>query len=76
MISPSGIRMAGFPVAQFDDDLVADIRRAACVARRRHINIVRNPRVVRDDKQKLLAALEGADDLGVLSLKDADDRAR
>ena len=68
--------MARFPVAKFDDDLVADVGGAACIARRQDVDVVRNPGIVRDDKKKLFAALEGADDGGVLAFEDANDRAR
>ena len=50
-----GIGVARFPFAQFDDHLVADARGPAHVARRRHINVVRDARVIGNDVEKLFA---------------------
>ena len=58
-----GIGMAGFPGVKFHHDFVANIRRPPRVARRRHIDIVGNARVVGNDEQELFAALQRADDL-------------
>ncbi len=71
-----GIAVARFPFAQFDHNFVAVTRRPAQIARRRHINIVRNTRIIRDDKKKLLALLQRADDLRALALTDAKTTVR
>ena len=48
-----GIGVARFPFAQFDHHLVADARGPAHVARFRHINVVRNARIIGNDEEKL-----------------------
>ena len=70
-----GTRVARFPFAQFDHDLVADPPGPAHITRRRHINIVRHARVVGDDVKRVAALRQCADDLGALAFEDADDRA-
>ena len=70
-----GITVARFPFAQFDDDLVAEIRLPTHVARRRHIDIVWNARVVGNDVEKLFALRQRADDLCALAFENADNRA-
>ena len=68
--------MARFPVVEFDDDLVADLRRT-----RQHdlarvnVDVVDEARIVRDDVMELLGLLERADDVAVRALQDADDPA-
>ena len=70
-----GVCVARFPLEQIDDDLVADVRGPARVARRRDVNVVRNARIIRDDVKKLLAALQSADELGAGPFEDAHDAA-
>ena len=70
-----GIRVARFPFAQLDHDLVADVRGPAHVARLRHINVVRDARVIGNDVEKLPAALQRADDLRAPPFQNADHRA-
>lgn len=55
--------MAGDPLTQFDDDLVANVWVAAYVAGWRNVDIMGNTGVIRDDVEKVLTALEGADQL-------------
>ncbi len=67
--------MARLPFPQFHHDFVAGVRRPADVTRRRHIDVVWNARVVRNNIKKLIAPLEGADDLSPPAFQDADNRA-
>ncbi len=69
-----GVRMARLPFAQFDHHLVPDLRGPADIARRHHVDIVGNPRVVGHDVEKLPAALERADHLRAATFQDADHR--
>ena len=69
------IRVARFPFAQFDDHFVPCPCRPAHVARWRHINIVRNARIIGNDVEKLPALLQRADNLRAPAFQNADDRA-
>src|SRR5439155_2423129 len=68
------IRVARFPSAQLDHDFIANVGWPAHIPRRRHVNIVRNSRVIRNHIEELLAALERAHNLGALAIQDANDR--
>ena len=63
--------MARFPGAQFHHHFIPDVGWAADIARRRHIHVVRDARIVRDDVTELLAALQSAYDLGAAALENA-----
>ena len=70
-----GIAVTRFPFAQLDDHFVAHARGPANIARRCHINVMRNTRVVGNDVKKLFALCERADDLSALTFKNAHNRA-
>ena len=70
-----GIGVARFPDMQFHHHLVPDAGRTARVARRRHVDVMRDARIVGNDKEELFATLQGADDGGARALQDAPHRA-
>ena len=70
------IRVARFPFAQLDHHLVANARGPAQVARLRHINIVRDARIIGNDVEKPPSPLQRADHLRAPSFQNADHRAR
>ena len=69
------VGMAGFPAAQLNHDFIADIGRAADIARWWDVDILRHPGVIGDDVEELPAFLEGADQLGATAFEDANDGA-
>ena len=71
-----GIRVARFPISKFDNYFVSNGCWSAQIARFRNVDIVRDSRIIRDDKQKLFASLQCADNLSAFSLEDAHDSAR
>ncbi len=71
-----GIGVARLPLAQLDDDLVAHAGGPAHIPGRRHVYVVRHPRVVGDHVKEFPAPLQRAHDLRPLPLQDADHRAR
>ena len=70
-----GIDVPGLPLAKFDDDFVADVGRAADIARRGDVDVLGHARVVRNDVKELLGALESADDLHAAAFENANDLA-
>ena len=70
-----GIHMARRPLAQLHDHFVALLRRASGVARRGHVDVLGDARVVRDDVKELPAALQRADQLRPRPLQDPDHAA-
>jgi len=62
-ISPSRIRVARYPIHATRPPLVANARGPAQVARLRHINIVRDARIVGNDVEKPASPLQRADHL-------------
>ena len=69
------IRVARFPFTQFDHHLVADARGPAQVARLRHINVMRDARVIGNHVEKFSPPLQRADHLRAPPFQDTDHRA-
>jgi len=69
------VGVACLPLPQLDHDLVAHPRRASDILRWRHVNIVRDAGVVRNDVKKLAAALQGAHQPGARPVQHPDDPA-
>ena len=76
MISPSGLVCRDSHSCNSTTTLSPTLRGPAHVARRRHINVVRHPRVIGNHVKKLAAPLQRADDLCPLPFQDANHHAR
>ena len=71
MISPSGFAWRDSHSRSSTTTLSPDLRRPPGVARRRHVDVLGDARVVRDDVKELPAALQRADQLRPRPLQDA-----
>ncbi len=67
-----GIVVALFPGVEFDDDFVAEVGLASNIARLRHVDVVGDAWIIRNDVEEPGAALEGANDLGAIAFEDAE----